>query len=55
MLDEAQRCLEKTLYLDPKHYQALSHMILLAEQRGDFHSAENFRRRAEQVARTEGA
>ena len=35
MLSEAQRSLEKALYLDPRHYQALVHMMLLAERRGD--------------------
>ena len=48
--DEAQRSLEKALYLDPRHYQALVHMMLLAEQRGDRQAAANFRRRAQRAA-----
>ena len=50
VLGEAQRSLEKALYLDPKHYQALVHMMLLAEQRGDRQAAANYRRRAQQAA-----
>jgi chemotaxis protein methyltransferase WspC len=45
--------LEKALYLDPKHYQALVHMMLLAEQRGDQRAAENYRRRAQDVVAEE--
>jgi chemotaxis protein methyltransferase WspC len=50
ILTEAQQSLEKVLYLDPRHYQALVHMMLLAEQRGDEVAAANFRRRARRVA-----
>jgi chemotaxis protein methyltransferase WspC len=50
MLDEAQESLEKALYLDPRHYQALVHMTLLAEHRGDTRQASNYRRRASQFA-----
>jgi chemotaxis protein methyltransferase WspC len=50
MFSEAQRSLEKTLYLDPKHYQALVHLMLLSEQRGDQNAMENYRRRAKQTA-----
>jgi chemotaxis protein methyltransferase WspC len=47
---EAQQSLEKALYLDPRHYHALRHVILLAEQRGDPTAAANYRRRLEDVA-----
>jgi chemotaxis protein methyltransferase WspC len=50
VLGEAQRSLGKALYLDPKHYQALVHMMLLAEQSGDQLAAANYRRRAQQAA-----
>jgi len=50
MMSEAQRSLEKALYLDPKHYQALVHMMLLSEQRGDQNAMANYRRRARQAA-----
>ena len=49
MFDEAQESLEKALYLDPRHYQALVHMMLLAEHRGDRRLAGNYRRRASQT------
>jgi chemotaxis protein methyltransferase WspC len=52
-LNEAQQSLEKALYLDPKHYQALVHMMLLAEQRGDERAAANYRRRAQQATQPE--
>jgi chemotaxis protein methyltransferase WspC len=48
-LDEAQENLEKALYLDPRHYQALVHMMLLAERRGNLRLADNYRRRARQT------
>jgi chemotaxis protein methyltransferase WspC len=50
LLNEAQRSLEKVLYLDPRHYQALVHMMLLSEQRGDHSATANYRRRAQQAA-----
>ena len=50
LLSEAQRSLEKALYLDPKHYQSLVHMMLLSEQRGDQNAMANYQRRARQAA-----
>jgi chemotaxis protein methyltransferase WspC len=50
MFDDARESLEKALYLDPRHYQALVHMTLLAERRGDASQANNYRRRASQLA-----
>ena len=47
---EAQRRFEKALYLQPKHYEALVHLMLLAERQGDQNAAANYRRRAQQVA-----
>jgi chemotaxis protein methyltransferase WspC len=49
MWAEAQRSFDKVLYLNPRHYQALVHMMLLAEQRGDDVAAANFRRRAQRT------
>lgn len=46
---EAKRCFQKVLYLNPWQEEALVHMMLLAEQRGDERAAANFRRRAEQA------
>jgi chemotaxis protein methyltransferase WspC len=53
LVNEAQRSLEKALYLDPKHYQALVHMMLLSEQRGDQNAMANYQRRARQAAPAE--
>ena len=50
MFDDAEESLEKALYLNPRHYQALVHMTLLAERRGDTRQASNYRRRASQFA-----
>jgi chemotaxis protein methyltransferase WspC len=47
---EATAAFRKALYLDPDHPEALSHMILLCEQRGDAGQAAALRRR---LARTE--
>jgi chemotaxis protein methyltransferase WspC len=47
---EAQRCFEKAIYLDPAHYQALVHLMLLAQQRGDGATAASYRRRAARCA-----
>ena len=44
-LDEAERLFHKTLFLDPKHPEALTHLMLLASGRGDAQAAANFRRR----------
>jgi len=46
---EAERFYQKALYLDPRHKEALVHMMLMAQQRGDDNSAANFRRRLNQV------
>jgi chemotaxis protein methyltransferase WspC len=43
--DEAERLFHKTLFLDPKHREALTHLLLLASRRGDAQGAANFRRR----------
>lgn len=45
----AMECFDKALYLDPRHYEALVHLALLCEQRGDRGRAENLRRRAERA------
>ncbi|MCI0702567.1 MAG: hypothetical protein L0241_15900 [Planctomycetia bacterium] len=42
---EAHDALRKALYLEPEHLEALSHMIVLAERRGDAGQAAALRRR----------
>jgi chemotaxis protein methyltransferase WspC len=50
-LVDAERAFTRALYLDPGHYDALVHLMVLAENRGDTAAAANYRRRA---ARREG-
>jgi chemotaxis protein methyltransferase WspC len=42
----AERAFTRALYLDPRHFDALIHMLALAERRGDAAGAANYRRRA---------
>lgn len=51
--DDAIACFNKSLYLDQNHYDALVHLALLHEQRGEPSVAANFRRRAERSRRGE--
>ena len=46
----AEDCFHKTVYLDPKHEDALLALALLAERRGDRDAAARFRRRARHAA-----
>jgi chemotaxis protein methyltransferase WspC len=47
--DAAMACFNKSLYLNQAHHEALVHLALLHEQRGDLPAAANFRRRAERA------
>lgn len=44
---EAEALLRKAIYLDPAHYEALTHLAVLLEQRGDKANAELMRQRAQ--------
>jgi chemotaxis protein methyltransferase WspC len=44
--EEAQRWFEQALYLDPRCREALVHLTLLAERKGDREQAAHYRRRA---------
>lgn len=46
---EAMEAFKKAVYLDPKHYQSLIHLSVLAEERGELRAAENFRARADRL------
>jgi chemotaxis protein methyltransferase WspC len=48
--DEAMRCFQRALYLQRDHTEALTHLMLLSQERGDGMQAERLRRRLEQVA-----
>jgi chemotaxis protein methyltransferase WspC len=43
---EAERCYERTLYLEPSHSNALLQLALISERNGDLAKAENYRRRS---------
>ncbi len=46
---EAMETFKKAVYLDPKHYQSLIHLSVLAEELGELRAAENFRARADRL------
>ncbi|OWK34735.1 CheR family methyltransferase [Fimbriiglobus ruber] len=50
---DAEADFTRALYLDPGHYDALVHMMILAQNRGDVAAAANYRRRAGRAARRE--
>lgn len=52
---EAEECLDKTLYLDPDHLDALNHLALIAEHRGDGDRAAQLRQRVKRIREREGA
>lgn len=45
----ARECYRKALYLEPKHYESLVHLAVLAQKSGDEASAQNLRRRADRL------
>ncbi len=50
--EEAIACFNKSVYLDPRHHEALVHLALLHEERGEQAAATNFKRRAERARRS---
>jgi chemotaxis protein methyltransferase WspC len=48
---DAESLFRKTIYLEPEHYEALTHLGVLCQQRGDTESARRFQQRA---ARAQG-
>ena len=53
--DEATRCFEKALYLEPDHDEALTHLMVLCQQLGDVGRAAILRRRLERTQSGERA
>jgi chemotaxis protein methyltransferase WspC len=45
----AVTCFERALYLEPAHYEALVHLALLLDQRGERSAAAQLRRRADRA------
>ena len=52
---EADQCLRRAVYLDPNHYEALCHLAVLVERRGDGLEASRLRQRAARVLRRQEA
>ena len=48
--DEAARCFERALYLEPGHRDALTHLMLLRRERGDHAQAALLQRRLGRAA-----
>jgi chemotaxis protein methyltransferase WspC len=48
--DEAVRCYQRALYLEQEHAEALAHLMLLSQERGDAAQAERLRRRLDRAA-----
>jgi chemotaxis protein methyltransferase WspC len=49
---EAERYFRKALYLEPNHYEALVHLALLREHRGDLAEAELLQQRIQKLSNT---
>ena len=47
--EQAVRCFQKAIYLDPNHYEALIHLALLKEHQGDLKSAGVIRQRIQRL------
>jgi len=47
--EQAEQCFQKAVYLEPNHYDALLHLTLLKEQRGDLTKAAVLRQRIERL------
>lgn len=46
---QAEQCFQKAIYLEPNHYDALVHLTLLKEQRGDVAKASVLRQRIQRL------
>jgi chemotaxis protein methyltransferase WspC len=51
----AEEFFRKTLYLEPRHAEALTHLALLAEKKGDLRAAKQLRQRARRLGVKETA
>jgi chemotaxis protein methyltransferase WspC len=51
--DQAEQCYQKALYLNPSHYEALMHLALLKEHRGDQKGAAIMRQRLQRVLKSQ--
>lgn len=53
--DKAEKYFNKTVYLDPNHYEALGHLAFIMERRGETGRAVQLRLRADRILKREGA
>lgn len=54
-IEQSREMLQKAVYLDPGHYQALIHLALYAERKGNMGAAAAYRDRARRVMERNGA
>ncbi len=52
--EDAEKWLGKAVYLDPEHHDALNHLALIAEHRGDGKTSTQLRQRVKRLRRKEG-
>jgi len=51
--EQAEEYFNKAVYLDPNHYEALSHLAFIMEHRGDKNRADHLRQRAQRILQRE--
>ncbi|MGL5193652.1 MAG: CheR family methyltransferase [Chroococcales cyanobacterium] len=52
--ERAEQCWEKAVYLEPSHYEALIHLLLLKESQGDLTHACALRQRIQRLLKSQG-
>ncbi len=52
--EQAEKCFQKAVYLEPQHYDALMHLVLLKEYQGDFTNASALRQRIQRLLKSQG-
>lgn len=51
--ERAEQCWEKAVYLEPHHYEALMHLLLLKESQGDLTRASTLRQRLQRLLKSQ--
>lgn len=51
--EQAVQCFQKAIYLEPNNYEALTHLVLLYEHRGDLVAAAVLRQRIQRLQQIE--
>lgn len=52
-MTKAEACFNKTIYLEPNHFEALNHLAVIMEHRGEKDKAKHFRRRMQRIRQKE--